>query len=121
MVDDNFQKLEKLIEVVKEITEVTNDKVEKIGLFMNVTSGQVRMIKDQQSVINKKLDALGKDLKQVRETQDDRLLPLVVTIENEIKVYSDMYKLNNDNMKKLEKRLEVIEDQTVVTPDPEFI
>lgn len=111
--EDGYQKLEKLIESIKEIVEITKDKVEKLELSQSVTNGQVRLIKDQQSVINKKLD-------DINEVQEDKLLPSVVTIENEIKVYGDMYKLNNDNMKKLEKRMETLEDNAGVEPPPEL-
>lgn len=31
-----------------------------------------------------------------------------------------MYKINNDNSKKLDKRVEVIENKLNITPDPEF-
>lgn len=113
MADTDFKKLEKLIDSVKEVVEITKHKVEGIELAHSVTNGQVRMIKDQQSVMNKKLDEL-------KETQDDQILPSVVTIESTIKTYSDMYKLNNDNMKKLEKRVETLEDNTGIVPPPEL-
>lgn len=33
----------------------------------------------------------------------------VATIEQTIKVYGDMYKMNNDNARKLEKRVETLD------------
>lgn len=113
MADTNFKRLEKLIDSVKELLEVTKHKVEGIELIQSVTNGQVRMIKDQQSVMNKKLDEL-------QDVQEERLLPSVVTIESNIKVYSDMYKLNNDNAKKLEKRVKTLEDHSGIEPPPEL-
>lgn len=113
MTDTSFKKLEKLIDSVKEVVEITKHKVEGIELVQSVTNGQVRMIKDQQSVMNKKLDEL-------KDVQEERLLPSVVTIENTIKTYSDMYKLNNDNMKKLEIRVETLEDSVGIEPPPEL-
>lgn len=44
----------------------------------------------------------------------------VVTIENTINGHGDMYKINNSNAKKLEKRIEVLEDKSGVVPPPEF-
>lgn len=44
----------------------------------------------------------------------------VATIEQTNKIYGDMYKVNNSGAKKLEKRLEVLEDKSGVTPPPEL-
>ncbi|MDO8503445.1 MAG: hypothetical protein Q7S60_02020 [bacterium] len=43
-----------------------------------------------------------------------------VTIENTINVYGDMYKINNDNAKKLEKRVETLEEKAGVESPPEL-
>lgn len=66
------------------------------------------------------LEPIRADLKQVKDTQENQLLPSVVTIEQNIKTYSDMYKMNNDNAKKLEKRVETLEDQAGIAPPPEL-
>ena len=63
---------------------------------------------------------LAEDLKEVKDTQERQLLPSVVTIETTIKAYGDMYKINNSNSKKLEKRIEVLEDKSGIAPPPEF-
>ena len=66
------------------------------------------------------LETISKDLKEVKDTQEQQLLPSVVTIETTIVAYGDMYKINNSNAKKLEKRIEVLENKSGVNPPPEF-
>lgn len=114
MADTNVRKLEKLVESIKEIVEITQDKVDKIELLQSVTTGQVRTIKNQQSVFNKKLDEL-------KETIDEQILPSVVTTENTIQAYGDMYKINDDNARKLEKRIEIVETKLEIKPNPEHM
>ncbi len=43
----------------------------------------------------------------------------VVELESTIKAYGDMYKINNSNSKKLEQRIEVLEDKAGVIPPQE--
>lgn len=105
--------IDKKITPVKELVEVIEDKVSSARLSWDVTVSQVRAIREQQSVMNKKLD-------EHSDVLSNRIYPSVVTIENEIKTYSDMYKINNDNAKKLEKRVETLEEEAGITPPPEF-
>lgn len=115
--DELIKQIQKLLKdevrPVKEFVEILKNKVDKMGLFQNVIMGQVRIVKDQQSVINEKLDELKETL--------DATSASVVTIEKEIKAYGDMYKINNSNSKKLEKRMEVLEENAGIEPSPEFI
>lgn len=43
-----------------------------------------------------------------------------ITIENTINGHGDMYKINNSNDKKLEKRIETLEENAGIIPPPEF-
>lgn len=121
MADTNIPKLEKLVESIKEIVEITQDKVDKIEILQSVTTGQVRTIKDQQSVMNKKLDELKETTERLEETVDNQLVPSVVTMENTIQVFGDMYKINDDNIRKIEKRVKTVEDKLEIEPSPEHI
>lgn len=115
MNDEDIKKLRVLIKeevrTIKDIVEVTKKKVDSQELHVHVTAENVRRIKEQQSIINEKLD----DIKDVQEQHTESL----VTIESKIGIYEDMYKLNNDNMKKLEKRQGFLEEKSGVIPDPE--
>lgn len=101
---------------LKEQVEIVKSKITKLDLFQNLATDNTRDTKEQLSVINEKLDAL----QEVKEILEDRVYPSVVEIENTIKAYGDMYKINNDNAKKLEKRVETLENQAGVQAPPEL-
>lgn len=115
--DDLLKKLQRLVKEelrsVKDIVELIKKKVDSQELFLHTTSENVRSVKEQQSIINEKLDKHTKIL-------EDQLLPSVVTIETEIKAYGDMYKINNSNARKLEKRVETIEENAGLIPPSEY-
>jgi len=124
---DNLQPLKELLEIVK-------DKVDRMETFQNVTMQQARDIKDQQSVMNKKLDSIGKRLDGVDEQLGDPDTGLaainrrldantgaVVELEKTVKGYADMYKINDSNIRKMEKRLEPLEEKADVSVSPEFL
>lgn len=98
---------------LKDILEIVKDKVERMETFQHVTMQQVRDIKDQQSVINGKLD-------EMQETLDAHTGSLI-TIEKELKGYADMYKINDSNIRRVEKRLETLEEDTGVNVPSELI
>lgn len=113
MKDDILQKLQQLIKeelrLIKDHVELIKKKVEQHDLFLHTTADNVRTIKDQQSIINEKLDEHTKIL-------ENQVLPSVVTIETEIKVYADMYKVNNSNGRKLKQRVEALEENAGIVP-----
>lgn len=43
----------------------------------------------------------------------------LVNVESTNKIYGDMYKLNNDNMKRLERRAEKLEKNARIEPEPD--
>ncbi len=57
------------------------------------------------AAINRRLDANSASL---------------MTIEKELKIYGDMYKINGSNIKKMEKRLEIVEEDAGIEAPPEF-
>lgn len=117
MTDDVNKKLETLIDSrfrsVKELIEVVVDKVSKLGMFQSVVTDQVRAIKDQQSVMNGKLD-------QLQETLDSHTASLI-EIENTLKAYADMYKINGDHIKRINKRTSKIEKHLKIEPPQELL
>ncbi len=80
---------------IKELLEIIRDKVDKLEMFQQITSEQVRTIKDQLSVINRKLDTHSGSL---------------VDIESKLDTYGDMYKINQKNIERLDTRLVIAED-----------
>lgn len=74
---------------------------------------------DFKKILNEALDPIKETLKEHGQRLE-AVQGSVVTIENTINAYGDMYKINNSNAKKLEKRVETLEDNAGVTPPPEL-
>lgn len=91
MNDSDFKKLRELIKeeirLVKEIVEVIKKKVDNQEFHIDVTSGNVRSMKEQQSVMNEKLDSHSASL---------------VSIESKLDGYADAYKINKGNIERLD-------------------
>ncbi len=62
---------------------------------------------------------LDEALEPIKKKQENHSAALV-SIESKLDAYGDMYKINNSNAKKLEKRIEVLEDKSGINPPPEF-
>jgi hypothetical protein len=56
----------------------------------------------------------------LKDTVENRVLPSVIETEATIKAYGDMYKINNSNDKKLQKRVEVLEENAGIDSPPEL-
>lgn len=80
-----------------------------VKIIQKAIEDEVRPLKEQPSVMNEKLDAL----QEVKEILEDRVYPSAVEIENTIKAYRDMYKINKGSSKKLDKRLGTVEDKPI--------
>ncbi len=112
MTADEIKTLKDNLRPLKDLLEIVKNKVDRMETFQSVTMQQVRDIKSQQSVINGKLD-------EMHETLDSHTGSLM-TIENELKGYGDMYKINDSNIRKMEKRLETIEENDNIGVPPEY-
>jgi len=121
------------LQPLKELLEIVKDKIDKMEAFQNVTMQQTRDIKDQQSVMNRKLDGIEKRLGGVEEQLNDPDTGLeainrrldahtgaVIELEKTIKGYADMYKINDSNIRRMEKRLETLEEDAGVDVPPEL-
>lgn len=106
--DQLLKKIQQLIKEeirpIKDIAELTKKKVDSHDIFLHSTVENVRSIKELQSLMNEKLDQHTESL---------------INIEHTNKIYGDMYKLNNDNMKRLKRRIEKLEDSAGIEPQPE--
>lgn len=111
---------------LKDLLEIVKDKVDKMETFQNVTMQQVRDIKSQQSVMNGKLDNIEDRL----DDPDTGLAAInrrldvntaaVLELESTVKGYADMYKINDSNIRRMEKRLEPLEEKIGVSVPPEL-
>lgn len=106
---------------LKDQVEIVKSKLNSRDFFQSVATENTRTIKEQQSVMNEKLDTLQGDLSEVKELQENRIYPSVVETEHTIKTYGDAYKVNDDNARKLEKRIIVLEEHADIQPPPELL
>lgn len=121
---------------IKELVEIIKDKVDSVSLVQRGQSASIRLIKDQLSVVNRKIDVLedpdvglaaihkrlddpDAGLKRINERLDVNS-GAVVELESTIKVYGDMYRTNNSNIRKIEKRVEKLEDEAGIETPPEL-
>lgn len=111
---------------IKELLEIVKHKVDMMEVSRTGQSASIYLMKDQQSVMNEKLNGIVErledpdiGLKRINEVLDANTAS-VVTIEKEIKAYGDMYKINNSDAKKLEKRVEILEENAGINPPPEL-
>lgn len=70
--------------------------------------------------IKNDLTELKQDLKDVKDTQEERVLPAVTGIEVTIKSYADSYKINKGNIERLDERLTNVEDQLEIQPSDQL-
>src|SRR3989344_979817 len=106
---------------LKDQVEIIKSKVNSRDFFQTVASENTRTIKEQQSIMNEKLDTLQEDLNGIKELQENRIYPSVVHTENTIQAFGDAYKINDDNARKLEKRVVTLEDHSQIQPTTELL
>lgn len=103
MTDDDFKKLKQLVREelrpVKEIVELIKKKVDNQELHIDVTSHNTRVVKEQQSVINEKLDSHS---------------AAFVNIEAKLDGFTDSYKINQHNIERVDTRLTTVEEELKV-------
>lgn len=97
---------------IKELLEIVNNKVGKLETHLTVRSATLDLLKDQQSVMNQKLD-------EVQETLDSHTASLM-NIEATLEGYADAYKVNKSNIERLDERLSKAEDQLDIPIPPEL-
>lgn len=131
MTDEDLKKIQKLIKdeirPVKDIVEVTKKKVDSQEAPLHLSTLNDRSIKDQQSIMNEKLDDIKSrlddpdtGLQRINDRLDANTASLM-TIEQEIGVYKEMSQINGDNIKKIDRRLNITEEELAINPPPELV
>ena len=90
MADDVLRK-------IKELLEIVGNKVDKLETHVSLHSATMHRIKDQQSVMNEKLD-------QIQETLENHGGSLV-NIESRLNGFADAWKINRSEINKVKKHL----------------
>lgn len=100
---------------IKELLEIVAHKVDMMEISRIGQSASLHLMKDQQSVMNAKLDAIRKDLDEVKETLESHTGSLM-NIEATLEGYADAYKVNKGNI----ERLITVEDQLEIQPSDQL-
>ena len=94
MGNDHLKKISELIKEeirsVKDIVEVIKHKVDTLQMFQSTTSDNIRLIKEQQSIINEKLD---------------NHTAALIEIESRLEGFADAWKINRSRIERVEKHI----------------
>lgn len=82
---------------IKELLEIVKHKVDMMDISRSGQSATLHLMKDQQSMMNKKMD-------DMKETLDSNTASLV-DIESKLDSYADSYKINQHNIERLDTRV----------------
>lgn len=99
----------KLKIIVKEVVNEAVDPIRK----------QLGAIEDKIGNIENRLDDPDTGLKRLNKRLDANTAA-VIELEKTVKGYGDMYKINDSNIRKMEKRLETLEKDAGVAVPPEL-
>lgn len=100
--------------------------VKQLGELLEPIKKDLGAINKKIGVIDKRLDGHDKSLGEINEKlgevnkKQNQHTSSLVNIENTIKMYGDMYQINDDNVRKLEKRIDVLEDKGGIEAPPEL-
>lgn len=116
MTDEELRKILKdEIRPVKEMVEVIKKKTDAFDFSIGALDRVVRFAKDQQSVMNEKLDGNSVDLKEISKKQkimDEKLnshTASLIKIEATVDSYKEAYQLNKKAINNLKDRTSKIE------------
>ena len=112
MADINAKQFQKLLEPIQKSLGEINGKLDQHSKILDQHQANFDRI-------NKKLDQHTEALGKVSSRLDQHTEALI-NIENTIKIYGDMYQVNNDNARKLERRVDVLENREGIIPPSEL-
>lgn len=87
----------KLIRSVKDIVELVKKRVDTIQMFQSTASDNIRLMKEQQSLMNEKLE-------EIQETQESHTGALM-DIESRLEGFADAWKINRAEINKVKRHI----------------
>jgi hypothetical protein len=125
---------------IKELLEIIKHKLDNLEFFKTGQGASISLMRDQLSMMNSKFDQMQNEIMIMKNTlgKHTQLLEShtqileshtqvleshtrsLVNIENKINIYDDMYKTNDTNVRKLEKRVDLLEEDAGVETPPEL-
>lgn len=88
--------------------------------FKKLLEESLKPLQSGLDEVKKDLSELKQDLDEIKNTQENQVLPSVITTETTIKGYADAYKTNKANIERLDDRVVKLEDKAGIIPPPEF-
>lgn len=64
-----------------------------------------------KKVVDQALESVKKNLAEVKETLDNKVLPSIIETEMILKSYADSYKINQHNIERVDARLTTVEEK----------
>lgn len=92
------------------INIMTNDD------FKKLLDSAIKPLQQGLDEVRSGLDEVRKELKEVKDIQEKRVLPPLIYIETTVKSYADRYVTNEDHIGRLDKRLNVVEENLGILP-----
>ena len=120
MTDRNVVKqLEELLEPIKKdlggVKKDLGEIKDTLGQHSEVLAKHTKILDQHTRILDQHTKILDQHTKKL-----DQHTGALVNIENTIKIYGDMYDVNNGNARKLEKRINVLESNEGIVPPQEF-
>lgn len=73
-----------------------------------------------KKLLDEAITPLRDDIKELKDVQENRLLPSVTELEVTVKSYADAYKVNKGNIERLDERLTTVEDELEIRPSDQL-
>lgn len=103
---------------IKELLEIVGNKVGRLETHVSTHSATMHLIKDQQSVMNEKLDDLKEDAEETRQDSQELKEDVaevketleshdgaLVRIESRLEGFADAWKINRAEINKVKRHL----------------
>lgn len=73
-----------------------------------------------KKLLDEAIVPLREDIKELKDVQENRLLPSVTELEATVKSYADAYKINKVNIERLDERLITVENKLEIQPSDQL-
>lgn len=75
---------------------------------------------DFKKLLNESLKPIREEQVELRKIIEERVLPPVIYVETTVKSYADRYVTNEDHIRRLDKRLNTVEEDLGIQPPEEL-
>lgn len=90
------------------------------GDFKKLLEESLKPVREEQIDLRKITKEIQKEQTELRRIIEERVLPPVIYVETTIKSYADRYVANEDHIRRLDKRLNTVEENLGIQPPEEL-